>query len=157
MGDWTRTRLGFDPCPGDPEEIQQLAGTWRDVAVLLTEVALRLDRTDEAQNNWKGEAANAFRDKLNRERTTVGKSRASCEQAADLLNRWADQLRVFQTEARRSGKPGGRSRGHTTPYRGHGTRSAHDDQFKEHMGGTRTERVALRVQNSGPAATGTLS
>ncbi len=89
-----------DPCPGDPDEVEILAAKWQDAAFLLSEVALRLDGTDTAQANWKGKAADAFRDKINELRATIGKFRSVCESNSGLLNQWASRLREFQFEAR---------------------------------------------------------
>jgi Alpha/beta hydrolase len=99
MGACAYPTLGFDPCPGDPAGVTVLAGKWQDAAFLLTEIAVRLDRTDEVQARWKGQAADAFRSRLSENRVTAGKLRASYENNADLLNTWASQLREFQTEA----------------------------------------------------------
>ncbi|MBY8880789.1 alpha/beta hydrolase [Actinacidiphila acidipaludis] len=91
--------LGFDPCPGDPAGVTALAARWQDAAFLSTEAALRLDATDEVQSRWQGRAAQAFRTKLAAHRVLLGKLRASYEQNADLLTRWAGELREFQKEA----------------------------------------------------------
>lgn len=91
--------LGFNPCPGDPDAVTTLAGKWQDAAFLLTEIALRLDHTDDAQGRWKGQAAEAFGTKLSGHRVTIGKLRASYEHNADLLKQWVGPLRDFQTEA----------------------------------------------------------
>ncbi|MFI9104001.1 alpha/beta hydrolase [Streptomyces fildesensis] len=99
MGTSTYPALGFDPCPGDPEGVTTLAGKWLDAAFVLTEVALRLDRTDEAQARWQGQAATTFRTELGANRDTIGKMRAAYEHNAGLLNQWAGQLREFQQQA----------------------------------------------------------
>ncbi len=99
MGASSFPTLGFDPCPGDPDGVMTLAGKWQDAAFLLSEVALRLDRTDETQARWKGKSAKAFRNKLNEHRAMIGKFRASYENDAALLIQWAGQLREFQAEA----------------------------------------------------------
>jgi len=95
------TTLEFDPCPGDPDDITALGADLRKTAVLLTETALELDRTDASQDRWKGRAADAFRTKLNTHRATPGKVRAALENAAALLDDWARELHDFQQEARR--------------------------------------------------------
>ena len=91
--------LTTDPCPGEPDEVDILAGKWQDAAFLLSEVALKLDATDTAQANWKGRAADAFRGKLNEIRAIIGKFRSVCESNSELLNQWAGQLREFQSKA----------------------------------------------------------
>ncbi len=68
--------------------------------MMLTEAALKLDRTDTEQGGWKGQAADAFRTALNTHRTRIGKLRASYERNAHTLNDWAGQLREFQRRAR---------------------------------------------------------
>lgn len=95
------TTLTSDPCPGDPDGIGALGTQLRKVALLLTGTALKLDRTDASQGRWKGEAADAFRTRLNTHRATLGKIRASLEECAVLLDGWAAALRDFQDEARR--------------------------------------------------------
>lgn len=99
MGASAYPTLGFDPCPGDPAGVTTLAGKWQDAAFLLTEIAVRLDGTDEVQARWRGQAADAFRSKLKGNRVTIGKLRASYERNADLLSNWAGQLTDFQAEA----------------------------------------------------------
>src|SRR5437899_8131634 len=99
MGASAYPTLGFDPCPGDPAGVTTLAGRWQDAAFLLTEIAVRLDGTDDVQARWRGQAADAFRSKLNGNRVTIGKLRASYEHNAALLIQWAGQLKNFQTEA----------------------------------------------------------
>jgi hypothetical protein len=79
--------------------VTTLAGKWQDAAFLLTEIAVRLDGTDAAQARWRGQAADSFRSKLNANRVMIGKLRASYEHNADLLNKWAGQLKDFQIEA----------------------------------------------------------
>ncbi|MFI1098585.1 alpha/beta hydrolase [Streptomyces sp. NPDC020917] len=91
--------LGFNPCPGDPDGVTTLAEEWRDAAFMLTEAALRLDRTDEAHDRWKGQAAASFRTQLNEQRAVIGKLRWICERNASLLGEWADQLIGFRSEA----------------------------------------------------------
>lgn len=93
--------LGFDPCPGDPDGVMTLAGKWQDAAFLLSEIAVRLDRTDPIQNRWKGKAADAFRTRLDAHRIVIGKFRACCDSNVRLLKRWEGELLVFQTEAAR--------------------------------------------------------
>src|SRR2546421_2512724 len=92
--------LGFDPCPGDPDGVTQLASKWQDAAILMIEAALTLDQTDAEQGSWQGQAADAFRSALNTHRTVIGKLRASYENNANVLNSWARQLRGFQEQAR---------------------------------------------------------
>lgn len=99
MGASAFPALGFDPCPGDPDGVTELAGKWQDAAFLLSEIAVRLDRTDEVQNRWKGAAADAFRTRLDAHRVVIGKFRACCESNAELLKRWEGELVAFRTEA----------------------------------------------------------
>jgi hypothetical protein len=79
--------------------VTALAGKWQDAAFLLSEIAVRLDRTDEVQNRWKGEAADAFRTRLDAHRVVIGKFRACCESNVQLLKRWEGELVAFQAEA----------------------------------------------------------
>ncbi|MCL2553749.1 MAG: alpha/beta hydrolase [Actinomycetia bacterium] len=99
MGASSYPTLGFDPCPGDPDEVASLAARWQDAALLSTEAALRLDGTDDVQARWQGDAAEAFRSGLGAQRVMLGKLRASYEHNADVLTRWAGRLRDFQAEA----------------------------------------------------------
>ncbi len=96
----TYPALGFDPCPGDPDGVTHLASRWQDAAMLLTEAALKLDRTDADQDGWKGKAADAFRTSLNTQRTMIGKLRSSYETNATLLSEWSGRLGEFQGRAR---------------------------------------------------------
>lgn len=93
--------LGFDPCPGDPDGVNALARAWRSLAIDLTRTALKLDGTDESQSTWRGQAAGAFRTKLNTQRGTLSKIRDVCEDQADIMDSWFGQLRDFQEEARK--------------------------------------------------------
>lgn len=93
--------LGIDPCPGDPDVVAALARRWRNVALALTAVAVRLDSTNDAQARWKGKAANTFRDTLNGQRATISNLCASCTDNAEVLSEWAAHLRDLQLEARR--------------------------------------------------------
>lgn len=125
--------LGFDPCPGDPDEIGQLASSWQAAATLLVAAALQLDRTDAEQGRWKGQAADAFRATLNEHRTTIGKLRASYESHADTLRQWASQLRGFQDQARALGRSaqGPRDEIHAgTLKQGHGATLSDAEQQK---------------------------
>ncbi len=95
------TTLDFDPCPGDPDAVLALARTWRQAAIKLTQVALRLDGTDDESTRWRGRAADSFRNELSTHRTTLGKVRSACAAYSQLLGQWADMLRDFQEEAHR--------------------------------------------------------
>ncbi|MBV9026201.1 MAG: hypothetical protein JO362_20975 [Streptomycetaceae bacterium] len=101
MGTALFSTLEFDPCPGDPDGVNALARTWRSLAIDLTRTALKLDRTDESQSTWLGQAADAFRTKLNTQRGTLSKIRDVCEEQAEIMDSWSSQLRDFQDEARK--------------------------------------------------------
>jgi Calpain family cysteine protease len=107
MGATTFSTLGFDPCPGDPDGVNALARTWRSLAIDLTRTALKLDGTDTSQSSWQGQAADAFRTKLNTHRGTLGKIRDVCEEQAEIMDSWSGQLRDFQQEADKLEKSAG--------------------------------------------------
>jgi hypothetical protein len=101
MGSASFSTLGFDPCPGNPDGVSALARTWRSLAIDMTRAALGLDRTDESQSTWQGQAADSFRAKLNTQRGTLGKIRDVCEDQAEIMDSWSSRLRDFQEEARK--------------------------------------------------------
>ncbi|SEN45350.1 hypothetical protein SAMN05216267_1005186 [Actinacidiphila rubida] len=90
--------LGFDPTPGDPGKVRDLARDIEDVHAELTTTVGELDRIDAGY--WKGEAATAFVAHIDHDVTPlIRKAHASFGRAAAALSGWAGQLQGFQAEA----------------------------------------------------------
>lgn len=167
MGFLRFTHLGFDPCPGDPAGVTTLAEEWEDSAFMLTQAALRLDRTDAAQDRWKGQAADSFRTHLDEQRALIGKLRSVCERNAALLRNWAVQLTDFQTRAagieQQAAELQGYSRrdlltGRTEQPKGAGVRAARMDAraqqlHEDYLAAART--LARQVTDLVPLPSGT--
>jgi len=90
--------LGFDPTPGDPDQVSTLARNLADLHGELTRTVGELDRIDAGY--WKGEAATAFVAHIDHDVTPlIRKAHSSFGRAADALSGWSDQLQGFQAEA----------------------------------------------------------
>ncbi|MFI1091656.1 WXG100 family type VII secretion target [Streptomyces sp. NPDC020917] len=90
--------LGFDPTPGDPDQVSTLARNLADLHGELTRTVTELDRIDCGY--WKGEAAKAFVAHIDHDVTPlIKKAHTSFGRAADALSGWSDQLQRFQAEA----------------------------------------------------------
>src|SRR6476620_2911724 len=90
--------LGFDPAPGDPEEIDRQARELEDSSHLLSEILRQLDNTD--RQTWQGETADALRQHLEHDVTPlVRKTRDAFSMAAGTYRSWSARLRTYQTEA----------------------------------------------------------
>ncbi|MBV9024881.1 MAG: hypothetical protein JO362_14090 [Streptomycetaceae bacterium] len=98
--------LGFDPAPGDPDEVDRQARELEDASHLLSEVLRQLDNTD--RQAWQGETADALRQHLEHDVTPlVRKTRDAFSMAADTYRSWAARLRTYQAEADALERQGG--------------------------------------------------
>lgn len=92
--------LGFMPCPGDVEGAEDVAGVVRRTARALSEICHVLHGT--GPGDWKGKAAEAFRDKFEDDfRPKMDQARDSFGMAANALEGWARYMRTQQATARR--------------------------------------------------------
>ncbi|WP_405735856.1 WXG100 family type VII secretion target [Streptomyces sp. NBC_00028] len=92
--------LGFVPCPGDHAAADEVAKTVRRTAKALAEISQVLHGT--GAGDWKGQAAEAFREKFDDEfRPRVDDARDSFAGAATALEDWAAHMAHQQTAARR--------------------------------------------------------
>ncbi|WP_181787934.1 putative T7SS-secreted protein [Streptomyces phytophilus] len=99
MADKDYPTLGFDPAPGDAHSTKYLARTIGRLAGELGTTAKELERLD--QGVWKGKAANAFSDHVADNVTPdIKRAHTSFEKAARALRRWSDEMDRFQDEAR---------------------------------------------------------
>ncbi|MEC3995668.1 hypothetical protein VSR01_19945 [Actinacidiphila sp. DG2A-62] len=90
--------LGFDPTPGDPEQVRVLARSLGDLHGDLTTTVHELDRLDTGA--WRGEAAKAFVAHVDHDvAPLIRKAHTSFGRASTALARWAEQLAGFQAEA----------------------------------------------------------
>ncbi len=92
--------LGFMPCPGDVQGAEDVAGVVRRTARALSEICHVLHGT--GPGDWKGKAAEAFRDKFEDDfRPKMDQARDSFGMAANALEGWARYMRTQQATARR--------------------------------------------------------
>ncbi len=91
--------LGFDPAPGDPDDVAVLGRTIAGASQSMAEVDALLVAAD--QREWLGDAAVAFRNLLAHE---FGPRVSAAAEAFGIAERviwtWSDDLREFQREAR---------------------------------------------------------
>ncbi|MBP2390487.1 hypothetical protein JOF40_001612 [Aeromicrobium fastidiosum] len=92
--------LGFDPAPGDPDDVSALAGVISGASESMAEVDALLVAAD--QREWLGEAAVAFRDLLAHQfAPRVAAATEAFGVAQDVISTWSIELRDFQARARR--------------------------------------------------------
>ncbi|WP_328342171.1 WXG100 family type VII secretion target [Streptomyces violaceus] len=92
--------LGFVPCPGDHTVADDVAKSVRRTAKALDEICQVLHGT--GVGDWKGKAAEAFREKFDDEfRPRMDDARDSFSKAATALEDWADYMERKQRDARR--------------------------------------------------------
>ncbi|MFJ3665788.1 putative T7SS-secreted protein [Streptomyces sp. NPDC090106] len=90
--------LGFVPCPGDHAVADDVAKTVRRTAKALSEICQVLHGT--GVGDWKGKAAEAFREKFDDEfRPRMDEARDSFGDAAGALEDWADYMERKQAAA----------------------------------------------------------
>jgi hypothetical protein len=90
--------LGFDPTPGDPEQVRVLARGLGELHGDLATTVHELDRLDTGA--WRGEAAKAFVAHVDHDvAPLIRKAHTSFGRASTALARWAEQLAGFQAEA----------------------------------------------------------
>ena len=91
--------LGFDPCPGDLAGYQALADYARRSAATLESSVRTLGSV--GSSSWRGEAATAFHDHLDRDvLPLVSAATGSVRRAAGTLRAWVLTLAALQDEAR---------------------------------------------------------
>ncbi|SED80601.1 hypothetical protein SAMN04489727_9496 [Amycolatopsis tolypomycina] len=91
--------LGFDPAPGDLDGITDLAGKYRAVSKDLTEADDSLRRIVRKQGIWQGEASEAFARRLGPLPQYLEGAARSMGEAADALEKWAQDLGDLQKRA----------------------------------------------------------
>ncbi|GLW50951.1 hypothetical protein Stsp02_66120 [Streptomyces sp. NBRC 14336] len=90
--------LGFVPCPGDQTVAEDVAATVRRTAKALVEICHVLHGT--GVGDWKGKAAEAFREKFDDEfRPRMDEARDSFNAAATALEDWASYMERKQRDA----------------------------------------------------------
>ncbi|MGW0910914.1 WXG100 family type VII secretion target [Streptomyces sp. NPDC002784] len=90
--------LGFVPCPGDHTVADEVAKTVRRTAKALVEICHVLHGT--GVGDWKGKAAEAFREKFDDEfRPRMDEARDSFDAAATALEDWAAYMENKQADA----------------------------------------------------------
>ncbi|MEV7884327.1 putative T7SS-secreted protein [Streptomyces sp. NPDC002817] len=90
--------LGFVPCPGDHAAADEVARTVRRTAKALVEICQVLHGT--GAGDWKGQAAEAFREKFDDEfRPRMDDARDSFRDAATALEDWAAYMERKQAAA----------------------------------------------------------
>ncbi|WP_328873119.1 WXG100 family type VII secretion target [Streptomyces sp. NBC_00287] len=90
--------LGFVPCPGDHTVADEVAKTVRRTAKALVEICHVLHGT--GVGDWKGKAAEAFREKFDDEfRPRMDEARDSFNAAATALEDWAAYMENKQADA----------------------------------------------------------
>ncbi len=91
--------LGFDPCPGDLAGYQALADYARRSAATLESSVRTLGSV--GSSSWRGEAATALRDHLDRDVLPLASAATgSVQRAAGTLRTWVITLAALQDEAR---------------------------------------------------------
>ncbi|MCR6481256.1 hypothetical protein M8542_00335 [Amycolatopsis sp. OK19-0408] len=91
--------LGFDPAPGDLDGVTDLAGKYRAVSTDLTEADDSLRQIVRKQGIWQGEASEAFARRLGPLPKYLEGAARSMGEAADALERWAQDLGDLQKRA----------------------------------------------------------
>ncbi|RLV55870.1 hypothetical protein D9V41_08145 [Aeromicrobium phragmitis] len=91
--------LGFDPTPGDVDEVNYLESTLRDVSGAMSEISSVLHGA--ADGDWRGQAAIAFRDMLDDDlRPKVDDAYESFSDAKRHVANWSIWLGIYQSRAR---------------------------------------------------------
>lgn len=94
----TYAALGFDPAPGDVSSGTGMARTMRDVTHALGEI--RAVVRGDSEQDWKGRAADAFRDLMSEDFSPrIDEAYESFSVASRALDRWVLDLDVFQARA----------------------------------------------------------
>lgn len=115
--------LGFDPAPGDPDEIASQAKTLGDSSQLLSELLRQLTGSDP--HAWQGKTADALRDHLHDEvAPLIRNTRDAFTTAAAAYHSWASQLRIYQAHAQKLENQAGTAQ-----------QSAADASLLYHLGG----------------------
>ncbi|MFG2227681.1 putative T7SS-secreted protein [Streptomyces sp. NPDC048644] len=92
--------LGFDPAPGIPESVQQLASKLNRAGQQLGETHSALSRLGKSGGVWEGEAATQFAGTVGKLPSQLGTARDSLLQAAGVIQRWETRLGEYRSLAR---------------------------------------------------------
>ncbi|MGH9042030.1 MAG: WXG100 family type VII secretion target [Acidimicrobiia bacterium] len=93
--------VGGDPAPGDPDAYDELAGHLRRTSDNASNAHTRLSALKEAVDDsiWKGVAADAFREQIDKLPGDLKRLFESYGAAADAMAEYGQALRTLQTEA----------------------------------------------------------
>ncbi|MEP6843789.1 MAG: WXG100 family type VII secretion target [Pseudolysinimonas sp.] len=102
--DWHVVGLAHDPVPGDPAEIRMLARKYEALTPDIDDAGSKLSRAalDSVVTEWDGDAADAFREKL---QPIPGRARTASDALATVvtaLREWADAVDDAQSQADRA-------------------------------------------------------
>lgn len=91
--------LGFDPAPGDLDQVEELAGRYRRVSARLGEALDALNSIAEQTGVWQGAAADAFAERIDELPEYLDKAAESTAAAGQALAEWAAALTGLQRQA----------------------------------------------------------
>ncbi|MGP3972152.1 putative T7SS-secreted protein [Streptomyces sp. 6N223] len=97
--DWSPLTDGEDPVPGDWEAVKEAAERYRNMADLIQRVSDTLDSVHEDTQRWKGETANAFRDRSTDLSDSVIRAKGRYQEAADALDEYWPALKTAQEDS----------------------------------------------------------
>jgi hypothetical protein len=100
MATYSFPALGFDPAPGDPDEVEGVGRHCARAARALEEDAVRLEALQRSE--WVGEASDALRARVARLRRDYSASGRAYESLGSVLLRFSETHRQVQLEARRT-------------------------------------------------------
>ncbi|TSB22438.1 hypothetical protein [Streptomyces benahoarensis] len=92
--------LGFDPAPGIPESVQQMASKLGRAGQQLGETHSTLSRIGKNGGVWEGEAAAQFAGTVGKLPSQLDAARESLLHAAGVMQRWESRLGDYQSLAR---------------------------------------------------------
>lgn len=95
--DWSPLAAS-DPCPGDPDTVHDLAMTYRHTALEIEAQARRLQRISDV-DDWKGEAAEKFREAAGDLAEQLAKSQQRYAEVQSAVQAWVHPLRVAQQKS----------------------------------------------------------
>lgn len=91
--------LGFDPAPGDPDAVRQLADTLRTIARDGGHAHGQLARVGAPDGIWTGRSADAFTGHFSAVRPYLRRAVDALDTVSRALDGWEGQLRDFQSRA----------------------------------------------------------
>jgi hypothetical protein len=100
MATYSFPALGFDPAPGDPDEVEGVGRHCARAARALEEDAARLEAIQRSE--WVGEASDALRARVGRLRRDYSASGRAYEALGSVLLHFSEMHRHVQLEARRA-------------------------------------------------------